>query len=274
MTKAAIDLTIRNPAFDMENAEFIWARTPEFAVIWNAMGTGATSSEPYLNRVMMRARKKIGATDKLYRDIAEFVGQESNHCRMHERFNKRMEALGYGMFREEEERLNADYRRILDKKSFAFNLAYCAGFENFTLFSAKFMYEEAQDMFEGANMESADLILWHLAEEFEHRSLCHEVFARLSGNYFMRAYGVIYSYIHLNTHLGRVVKNFLAQYRAGMSDAERKASIKREKAYTRRFMLYFLPRALLILLPFYDPGKARMPENLRKSLDRYKAMTV
>lgn len=43
---------------------------------------------------------------------------------------------------------------------------------------------------------------WHLAEEFEHRTVCSDVYHQLSGmnpvfTYFYRLYGYIFALIHL-----------------------------------------------------------------------------
>ena len=78
----------------------------------------------------------------------------------------------------------------------------------------------------------------------------------------------------MNGHIQKRVKLFLDQYREGMTPAERKASIKREKAFNRRFMLWFLPRALKIMVPFYDPGKAKAHPRLQQALKKYDALAA
>lgn len=268
-------LTSRWPKFDFDKADIIWSDNPECSMVWNAMSTSAPVVEPWLNRVMMAARKKLKPNDDVLKaEIDEFVRQESNHYRMHIEFNQQIQKLGYKIPEQDDENFAAELRDLLKNKSLEFNAAYCAGFENYTLFTSKFMFEEAGDLFIEGDLAGADLWLWHMAEEYEHRSVCHDVFAAVSGNYFMRLYGLVYSFIHLSGHVNKRTKAFLKQYREGMSEEELKVSVKREKAYNRRYLLYFVPRMLAILVPFYDPGKSKASPELSHALSRFSAMSA
>lgn len=268
-------LTSRWPKFNFDNADIVWSDSPECSMVWNAMSTSAPIVEPWLNRVMMAARKTLKPDDHAMRvEIDEFVRQESNHYRMHNAFNEQLAKFGYVISPQEDQAFQDELRDLLKNKSLAFNAAYCAGFENFTLFTSKFMFEEAGDLFEEGDLAGSDMWLWHMAEEYEHRSVCHDVFAAVSGNYFMRIYGLVYSFIHLNRHVGSRTKAFLAKYREGMTDEERAASEKREKAYNRRYLSYFVPRMLAILIPYYDPGKSKASPKLSKALARYGALSA
>jgi uncharacterized protein len=268
-------LKSRWPKFDFTKADMIWSQNPECSMVWNSMSTNAPVVEPWLNRVMIAARKKLAPdSHALKAEIDEFVRQESNHYRMHIEFNRQLETFGYKIPAAEDERFAAELRDLLKNRSLAFNAAYCAGFENYTLFTSKFMFEEAGDLFKAGDLAGADLWLWHMAEEYEHRSVCHDVFAAVSGNYFMRIYGLVYSFIHLSGHVNKRAKMFMNQYREGMGEAERKASVKREKAYNRRYMLYFVPRMLAILVPYYDPGKSKASPQLSAALSRFSSLSA
>ena len=54
------------------------------------------------------------------------------------------------------------------KRSLAFNVGYCGGFENAATFSSKYLLERCDSDFAGADPGGANLFLWHVAEEFEH----------------------------------------------------------------------------------------------------------
>ena len=265
---------MREPAFRFAEADIVWKDNPEAALEWNAMSYSAPVVEPWLNKVMMRCRRLIrDDRPDLKTDIDNFVRQESNHYRMHEAFNAHVAQAGYVMPPGLEERQKANFRDLLQNKSLPFLAAYCAGFENTTLFSSQFLYEEARDLFKPGDNGIGDLWLWHFAEEYEHRSVCHDVFAHISGNYFIRVYGVLYSFWHLNICVKERVEALHAIYRAGMTEQDRAASTKRYKAYQRRFLKFFLPRILKILVPFYDPRKARPSPGLMEALDTYEKMT-
>lgn len=274
MSSSHPKITPRRPKFNFDNTPLVWSKHPEFAMIWNAQSTAAPYAEPYLNKVMLLAKDKLGGKDSpMAEEIDNFVRQEAIHYQMHIRFNERFYKAGYDV-KEQEAALKADYDEMLGKRSLAFNAGYCTGFENFTLFTAKFMFETADDLFEGAEASGGDIWLWHLAEEFEHRCVAHNVFAAVSGNYFMRIYGTLYSYFHLNKRLGEMTKITLGKFRAGMSDEERAASLRREKEYKSRYARFALPRMLAILVPFYDPARYKTSKKIDDALAHYAAMSA
>lgn len=271
----ASDLVVRWPLFKFEQADIIWPDNPEVSVEYNAMSTSAPIVEPWLNRVMVKCRKEVSEDrPDLKKDIDEFVRQESNHYRMHQGFNKFLEEAGYTIPKEFDEEFEAGLRELLKTKSTAFLSAYCAGFENYTLFSSQFLFEDARDMFKEGDNGIGDLWLWHFAEEYEHRKVCHDVFANISGNYFIRVYGLLYSFAHLSKHVNRRIRHFLEIYRQNMTSEQRAESIKRHKAYQKRYLRFFLPRMAKILIPFYDPGNARPSPGLEEALERYSAMSA
>lgn len=266
-------LKVREPDFDFRPDEIIWPEAPEVSVIFNAMSTCTPVVEQFLNKVMMQCRRQVGADRAHLRDeIDDFVRQESNHYRTHQKYNAMVEAAGLRLDQRLEDDLQAEYREMLKTRSLPFLVAYCAGFENFTLFISRFLFEQAGDLFrEGDSI--GDLWRWHFAEEYEHRSVCHDGFAAISGNYFQRTYGLIYSAFHLNRHVSRRIASYLEQYRQDMTPEERKRSVRREKAFMRKFNGWTLPRMARIFIPYYDPGKARPSPGMEKALARYAAMS-
>jgi len=269
----ASNLTMRWPLFRFDEADLVWPDNPEVSLEWNAMSTSAPIVEPWLNKVMMRCRKLIRADrPDLKSDIDDFVRQESNHYRMHERFNALLAQAGYVIPKEIDETFEAEFRDMLKNRSLPFLAAYCAGFENTTLFSSQFLFEEARDLFRQGDNGIGDLWLWHFAEEYEHRSVCHDVFAHISGNYFIRIYGLFYSFRHLSKGVNARIQAMHEIYRRDMTAQERAASEKRYKSYQRRYLKFFLPRILHILVPFYNPARVRPSPGLTEALDRYEKL--
>ena len=86
----------RKPKIDVNSAPLIWSRIPEFAQYWNGASFTAPHIEPHLNALVQQCRKRLqGRVPALHEEIGTFVHQESNHYRMHSRFNDRMYAAGY-----------------------------------------------------------------------------------------------------------------------------------------------------------------------------------
>jgi predicted metal-dependent hydrolase len=265
-------LTVRAPDFQFDAGKIIWSDAPEVSVIFNAMSTSTPVVEKFLNKVMMACRKQVGPeSPELREDIDDFVRQESNHYRIHARWNDLVEQAGFHLDPSLEETFDAEFRDMLKNRSLNFLTAYCAGFENFTLFFARYLFEEGGALFKDGD-SIGDLWRWHFAEEYEHRKVCHDGFAAISGNYFMRIWGLVYSSWHLNKNIAPRIKSFLEQYRQDMTPAERKASIKREKQFIKAFYGWTLPRMLQIFIPFYNPGNAAPSPGMEKALARYGAM--
>lgn len=263
-------ITARRPKLAIESVPIAWTNPPEVGHWWNAASIPTPQVESYLNRVVLEIDRRVGADNpRLRTEIRLFVKQETNHLRAHNAFNRRMYDNGLEELRAFEEKIGRDLNRLLEKRSLAFNAAYCAGFENFTMYTAKFFYERGLDLLDGADAAGSDFMLWHLAEEFEHRAVAHSAFRALSGNYFTRTYGLMFAFVHLNTLIGRTLAVIHAHDRAGMSPDERRVSVAREKAFKRRVSAYTLPRMAAILLPFYDPSAYRMPLPIRKALDTF-----
>lgn len=263
----------RKISIDFSGVPMQWTRIPEYAAIQNAGSPIATQSEIFVNAVMAKFRQKIPADNAALREeIDIFVRQETNHCLLHNDFNKELYARGYDAIKPEETKMRDYYRGLLKEKSLEFNLAYCAGFENIALFSSKFAFMCAPDLFEGGDQRMVDLFYWHLAEEFEHRTVAHAAFAAASGNYFLRIYGAFVAFRSLNLFQKSILDIILRVDRQNMSAQEAKASERRLKKLHRRMAFYVVPRLIQILRPYYDPAKHDMPAEVRASLQKYQTM--
>lgn len=262
----------RRPTLNFEDVPFDWAKIREFSTDLNASSPVASQSEPYLNSVMATARKNL-PEGRLKREVDIFIKQESNHYSLHNKFNAELYRRGYEGVRSLELELRDDFQKMLKSRSLEFNAAYCAGFENIALFLCKFIFYRAQPYFDGAEPRMADLFLWHYAEEFEHRTVAHDVFAAVSGNYFRRVYGAIYAFWHLSRYKARIKRALFAVDRVGMTPDEAEASRRQERALNAELAKYVLPRMLSVLLPYYNPGRAKLPELVRATLDRFETAT-
>jgi len=261
---------LRRPKFDFKTFTPHWARNREFAQALNAGSPIPTCIEPYLNQVMRRAADTLGpAYSRLRQDITLFIGQETAHYQMHARYDEAMATNGYPRVREFAAQMKATYQRFLTAKSLKFNLAYCAGFETFSQAYAYYFYEAIDDLFAGADDTTAAKVWhWHLAEEFEHRSVCHEAAKALHCGYAARLYGLVYAFFHLSVQTKRILHYLLEVDRARMSAQEIADSRRSERRYQRRASLYLLPRILRMALPFYDPRRQRTPRGLDAYLQR------
>jgi predicted metal-dependent hydrolase len=263
-------MKVRRPPLSFTGSLPHWADNAAFAHAFNAASTTLPHLEPYLNRVMRQAQSALGdGHAALKADITLFIGQESNHYRLHRRYNEVLHRH-YPELPDLEKALADDFERFLRSRSPKFNCAYAEGFESLGIIYAEFLFERADDLLAGADPAVAGLWRWHLAEEFEHRSVCHDVYKALFGGYFYRLYGVGFALWHLMGYGNRVAARLHAADAAGLDDDARRARRRTLAAYQGRLLRFALPRLLRILSPFYDPARVRLPrgsDTLLASLD-------
>ena len=259
-------MKVRRPSLDFAQTPARWAVIPEFAQIMNASSLWIPHLERFLNQVVARAVGEMKGDDpetlKIKADAKMFIRQEANHYSLHGAFNAILPNCGYDVS-EFERHFEAEFQKLLSTKSLAFLCAYCEGFETLGPPSALIWLDEIEDLLQGARPEVVRLWKWHLLEEYEHRTVCYDVFAKIHGGYFMRVYGFLYQLRQLGQFSTSVRRYLMAQDRARMSEAERRESRRREKAVARRIFWLTMPRVLKALSPFYTPRNAKEPRMYR-----------
>lgn len=267
-------MKVRYPNMDFSNVRAHWAKVPEFAQSYNAFSTVPAHIEPYLVKVMTKVKKGLDSKhSQLHDDIEVFNKQEIQHCKQHVAFNKRLCELGYEGMLPIEQTYKDDYERFLKDKSLRFNVAYCEGFEAMGSAAAQVYFEDLGDYLEGADEEAMNLWKWHLAEEFEHRDVCADVYRTLYGNgifaYLYRVSIFVYSTIHIGNHTKRVTNFLNSKDRESMTAEEIKASKTREAALSKKVARASLKRLLAVFSPFYNPAKKTMSPGMAEILAIY-----
>lgn len=272
----------RFPKFDFSRFRAHWAANPEFAQQFNASSIVPAYIEPYLVKVMTWAKRELDPTyTKLHLEMKIFIKQEVQHCKQHVAFNNLMHRAGYEGMLPIEKDYNSDYERFFATRPLKFNLAYCEGFEALGCASAEVWFSGALDhLLEGADAYAVELWKWHLAEEFEHRTVCYDVFKTMYARgfwksivngYFYRLFGFFVAVRHINSYTERCAAYLTGKDRETMSAEELQHSKAREQAFKKAVGRATLPRLLKVLSPFYDPRHKRMPRTMSELLARYAA---
>lgn len=228
--------------------------------------------EPYLIRTMKEAKKHV--TDPELRiDMEKFSAQEGQHYRQHRRFNDVIRTKGFERLKEFEDGLDADYRRFTRTKSLRFNLAYAEGFEAFTTASARFSFE--QGFPEGMHPAVRDLFMWHLVEEFEHRTVAFDVYDHVCGGYFYRLFVGLFAQWHMLRFTFRVAGYMLdADPRVLHHYGGRAGRRARQRGQLRMALRHLLPKVLWTYSPRYTPHRIEMPERIKELARHYSERAV
>lgn len=266
----------RLPKFDFSNTPVHWSVNPEFAQRMNASSIIIPHLERFLNRVMARALTtlKDERHSALRADVRTFIRQESNHFATHQRQAQILTRDGYDIA-ELDAWVEAEYARLFETKSLAFLCAYCDGFETLGPITAKIWLDnELGELTASGDPEIISMWMWHLVEEFEHRSVCYDVFHAVHGGYFMRMKGFFAQIAHFKRMITRVTEYLLECDRQKMTAAERAESIVREKAAAKAVHKAMLPRLFKVLLPTYNPRRLPEPDNYRAYLAKFEPSTA
>jgi hypothetical protein len=261
---------VRNLEADFATLGPHWADNNEFAQLYNAASICPAYLEPYLVKVITAAKKVLPAKfEKLHGEVHVFKLQEMQHCKQHIAFNKMLRAA-YPEIEPLEKAYEADYERFLKTKSLQFNLAYSEGFEAMSAIPTTCFFEDFDAYWVGADPRAEALWKWHLAEEYEHREVMHDLYRALYGRgpraYFYRLYGFFYATWHITSHIKKISDLLLAADRKGMAAAALATSQQREKEINKVARKHALRHLRNIASPFYDPGKRQPPRGVAEIL--------
>ncbi len=163
-------------------------RLPEFAMAANSVSMMMPHVEPFV------VRSVRGVLDRLEPDLARdaqaYAGQESTHHAQHRRFNDHV-IERYRAMRRVDAALARTYRFIERRSSERFRLAFAAGAETIAYAIARWVAANRRSVLDGARGPAADLFVWHLAEEVEHKTVAFDVFAARGGNRRMLLAGML-----------------------------------------------------------------------------------
>lgn len=190
-------IEIRNIPFDFSSkiAPNWHPQKPEWGHIVNGGSLAMPHLEPFLNRTMREALLLIEDA-QLREDVDGFIRQEAQHYTNHRRYNEMLKANGYEELAAVEDTFASDYKE-LDKRPLARRLAYAAGFETMTMGMTEWFIEDRNDLFCGSDPTVTSLVLWHMVEEAEHKTVAFDVFQALSGSYWLRLVGLLHGTFHV-----------------------------------------------------------------------------
>ena len=224
---------------------------------WSHMVNGASLAMPYLEPFLIKTvteALKLVNDPALKADVHGFIGQEGVHFRNHRRYNDILKRH-YPELAEVESELDADYRAF-QKRSLKWRLAYTAGFETMTMGITEWLIRQRSLLFAGADSSIASLILWHMVEETEHKTVAWDLYNHLYGDWRGRAWGLLCGTAHVAWASRKAYARMLKR------DGLWRKPLSRLRLWTMvlRFLLHTSPAMLRSLIPSYHPAKAHDPD--------------
>lgn len=194
-------------AFDAEVPRHWFAGLPIATHAVNGLNLLFPAGERFFIRSVRHYLDRIDDPE-LAAQIRGFFGQEGRHAHEHERQFRMLEAQGYEIrpFLARYEAFSAWFERVCSPEV---NLAITAALEHFTATMAEYALTEKP--FENAHPVMRDLLLWHAAEEIEHKAVAFEVLERVCPSYAVRVLGLVLGSAFLFTFWRLATKMLLAQ---------------------------------------------------------------
>lgn len=258
------ELIVRNMAFDFEGVDFFWnPANPEFALLANIISIQTIGFERFICRSMEEAKAHISDPHVL-QEIRDFKAQEMAHSKGHLAHVRSMIAQYpqiEGVFQES----LADFDRKWEAHGMAYRLGYSAIIEATSLPLYKVIIEHRDKLLTGADKRVASLLLWHFCEEIEHRSTALLVYNEVIGRRFHRLRVFPDVGQHLAMNMRRVASRF-AKIVPGVAELD----LRRATANIPRWARFRMNAGLFTAqLPFYNPGRGRVPDYCGEWARRY-----
>jgi predicted metal-dependent hydrolase len=229
-------MKVRHPDFDLAGSVPHWGDNVEACTVINGGAIIPPPIERYLIKVMRMARQELDpvADADLIEAMGLFNKQEGQHYRLHTAYLQMLEAKGYPHIRQFEAGFEADLEEFLATRPLDWNLGYGEGFESSgPALAAGWMDGPIQELCGDHGSEVMALWRWHMAEEFEHRCVVHDVLHRLFGPeraYELRTTVGEFARGHYGDHAGRAATYMFEVDRSTMTEEEVAVSTEREMA--------------------------------------------
>ncbi len=269
-------ITVRSMQFEFsDEMELVFIEhDPELSFLFLGTWMLLPYLEPYLMRTMRKAmtehRGALGDSS-LVHDMRQFCSQEGQHYQQHAKANEIILSIMPEPSRQKMvvllEEVEAQYKSFSTEQPLAWNLAYAEGFEAYTAAGARTQMELR--VFDYMKNPIRDLMLWHIMEELEHRTVAFDAYEVLGRGYLYRLRNGIWAQKHfvgLGRELTAIMLGAFPELVAAHQDAESKQVRERHRnVYYRRTMKNLIG----IYMPWYSPRKLNLPPMYKEARAEY-----
>ncbi len=265
-------ITVRTMEFEFSNdMDLVFIEhDPAFSFLFLGTWMLLPFLEPYLMRTMRTALRDVD-DEKLSHEMQQFCSQEGQHYQQHAKANEivlsLMPAPQRQIMETKLEAISAEYHAFSKTKPLEWNLAYAEGFEAYTAAGARTQMEVR--VFDYMKDPIRDLMLWHIMEELEHRTVAFDAYRALGNGYFYGLRVGLWAQRHfvgLGRELANIMMDAFPVLVAAHDSPEAKAiRQKHRRTYTRRT----LRNLVGIYTPWYTPRGFSLPPMYEEARNEY-----
>lgn len=241
-----------------EDIAFQWnPGNPACGNLVNIMTFIAPAFERYFIRALRDAKRTI-EDPALLQEIELFCQQEGQHAKAH--FDHLALLINkYPGLATTRKQVIASYNQLFEDYDLKFHMAYMANLELLFAPLANFMVRNREIMFGDSDPRIASFVLWHLIEEFEHRSVAIRVYDQLFDDWRYRFKVEFRMLRHLWSEVGGIVRDGLLEHVPADHNSishVATAAVLRGASGRLRFLLHCLDT----LRPGHDPYGLTEPD--------------
>lgn len=212
---------------DWSNIPVVWIPNQKLASFaLNATHIMLPPGELWFCRLFNKALPHI-QDEQLKQQVKLFVAQEGAHAQGHRKVLKLYEDQGWD-FSISHQRLNFIFGRLLGERMFnlwqprgkwvrrwlRMRIGMVAGIEHLTCVFGNWILNNKTLEAAGANKAVLDLLVWHGAEEIEHRTVAYDLYKHMGGGRLSGMFWYVLALLALITIWVRATKVFLVQDQA------------------------------------------------------------
>jgi predicted metal-dependent hydrolase len=240
---------VRRVAFDLpDDLDLCWSgHVPEFACAANSVSLLMPHVEPYVAKSVRSVLDRLA--DPALRAGAEaYVRQELAHHAQHHLLDARLLAEVRGLATLDRA-MRAVFARLARRRRIGTHLAFAAGSETVAYSAARWAAAHRRELLSGADPRVADIFVWHLAEEVEHKTVAYDVFHAIDGSRRRFLWGMVQALLVLAvfTVLGTTVQLW---HRRRLFHP---VAIFRLVRWNVTFLFELLPAMAVALVPGHHP---------------------
>lgn len=256
------DITVRKMSFEFsDEMDLVFIENdPALSFVFLGSWMLLPYLEPFLMRTMRVALDEVD-DEGLRADMKHFCSQEGQHYRQHaianEKIMAQMPSAPREVLKAKLAEVEEEFRAFFQERPLKWCLAYAEGFEAYTASGARAQLELR--IFDYMKDPIRDLMLWHIMEEMEHRTVAFDAYEAVVGDYLYRLRVGLWAQSHFisrGAELAKILESAFPQLFEKYNNPQAIAFARRNRnAYLRRALRRILP----IYLPWYSPHKLVLP---------------